>query len=88
MTYAKDPGVLDYRDFQLFMKRYREDAAERKLVPPRFFVVGEYGGLNGRGHYHCILFGHKAERYGFNVSLSEVWGLGGCDDKPLTEGGR
>lgn len=81
LTYAKAPEVLDYRDFQLFMKRYREEKGAA-----RFFVVGEYGGLNGRGHYHAILFGHAAERYGYNVSLSKMWGLGGCDDKPLTPG--
>lgn len=78
LTYADDPGELDYRDFQLFMKKYRE-----KKGDVRFFVVGEYGGRNGRGHYHAILFGHPPECYGHCLPLQEVWGHGYCDDKPL-----
>lgn len=53
LTYAEDPGVLDYRDFQLFMKRYRRDYGEC-----RFFACGEYGDRSGRGHWHAIIFGH------------------------------
>lgn len=56
LTYAVDPGVLDYRDFQLFMKRYRESYG-----PCRFFAVGEYGERNARGHWHAIIFGHPQE---------------------------
>ena len=55
LTYDDEhlPGdqCLDHRDFQLFMKRLR------KRFPSRFFMCGEYGGLNGRPHYHSILFG-------------------------------
>lgn len=75
LTYADDPGILDYRDFQLFMKSYRE-----KFGACRFFAVGEYGGKTARGHYHAILFGHAPECRGFSVSLREVWKRGYCYD--------
>lgn len=43
---------LHYREFQLFMKRLRKTG--RKA---RFFMCGEYGGVNGRPHFHACLFG-------------------------------
>lgn len=56
LTYGRDKvpagGSLDYRDFQLFMKRVRK-ASPNKV---RFFMCGEYGPLNLRPHYHAILF--------------------------------
>lgn len=47
-------GSLDYRHYQLFMKRLR------KMLPVggvRFFVGGEYGETTFRPHYHACLFG-------------------------------
>lgn len=44
---------LDLRDFQLFMKRLRKHLGEHKI---RFYACGEYGSLNGRPHYHAIIF--------------------------------
>lgn len=79
LTYKDDPGILDYRDFQLFMKRYRKEKGN-----VRFFCVGEYGGKSGRGHYHAILFGHAPEVRGFSRSLSDVWGNGFCYDGTVT----
>lgn len=80
LTYAEDPGVLDYYHFQLFMKRYRKEFGN-----VRFFVVGEYGGKTGRGHYHAILFGHAPEVRGFSVSLRKVWDYGFCFDGTVTK---
>lgn len=45
---------LDYRDFQLFLKRLR------KFISPtliRYFACGEYGEEHNRPHFHCIVFG-------------------------------
>lgn len=79
LTYADDPGILDYTDFQLFMKRYRE-----VYGACRFFAVGEYGGKSGRGHYHAIIFGHAPENQGFAPGLQKVWGHGYCYDGTVT----
>lgn len=45
-------GTLRKRDLQLFFKRLR------KRIPKFLYMAcGEYGGQNGRPHYHVILFG-------------------------------
>lgn len=66
-TYRDAPfgTSLDYRDFQLFMKRLRK--ALRGPRPARrgggsgggvrFFCAGEYGGTTWRPHFHAALFG-------------------------------
>lgn len=43
---------LEYRDFQLFLKRLRKEVG-----PVRYFVSGEYGSRFKRPHWHTILFG-------------------------------
>lgn len=58
LTYDKEhlkSPSLDYRDFQLFMKRLRKDCA----VPVRFFMCGEYGDKNRRPHFHACIFGWR-----------------------------
>lgn len=58
LTYAdehlKNP-VLDYRDFQLFMKKLR------KLTDAEIgvFVTGEYGERTKRPHWHALIFGWR-----------------------------
>lgn len=76
-------GSLDYRDFQLFMKRMR-----KKTGPVRFFMCGEYGETTLRPHYHAILFGIRfpdlvywgKSPTGYPVYrsqiLADLWGLG------------
>lgn len=80
LTYADDPGILDYRDFQLFMKRYRKENGDA-----RFFACGEYGGKSGRGHYHAIIFGQMPESRGFAPGLQKLWALGYCYDGTVTK---
>ncbi|AXH74734.1 MAG: replication initiator protein [Microviridae sp.] len=46
---------LNYRVFQLFMKRFRKIVSP---VPLRFYMCGEYGELFGRPHYHALIFGY------------------------------
>lgn len=46
------------RDMQLFMKRLRKELTTlRGSAKVRFYLVGEYGDLFGRPHYHVALFG-------------------------------
>ena len=52
LTYKDAPQSLNYRDFQLFMKRLR------KVFPRvRFYMCGEYGDNFDRPHFHACLFG-------------------------------
>lgn len=83
-------GSLNYRDFQLFLKRLRKMLGP--ATPIRYFMCGEYGGARdalGRPHYHAILFGidfkfdrtfWKNSEKGFPMynspCLTEAWGLG------------
>lgn len=57
LTYDDDflpvDGSLRYRDVQLFLKRLRRMMSPVRV---RFFCGGEYGELNGRPHYHLLLF--------------------------------
>ena len=58
LTYDDDhlpnDGSLNHKHFQDFMKRLRKSRPNAKL---KYFMCGEYGGLNMRPHYHAILFG-------------------------------
>lgn len=49
------PKRLVKKDFQDFMKRFR---ARHPGLEIRFFACGEYGSLNGRPHYHAVIFGY------------------------------
>lgn len=102
LTYSDDnlpdPPSVSRRDFQLFMKRLRKKLGH----PIRFFGCGEYGGKQGRPHYHAILFGVDfiSDRYQWKPSpaglmeyrsptLENAWGLGHCtlsDVTPQTGG--
>lgn len=46
--------TLRPRDIQLWLKRFRQTISPQKI---RFFLVGEYGDLTQRPHYHAALFG-------------------------------
>lgn len=79
-----DRGSLNYRDFQLFMKRLRVAYGR----PVRFYGCGEYGELNGRPHFHACLFGLKLSDRVFRSTspsgfklytsefLSRLWPMG------------
>lgn len=79
---------LEYKDFQLFLKRLRKSAGKRRASPFRFFVAGEYGERTNRPHWHALLFGYDpvdSVRYSSVYSkhplftsqeLSEAWGKG------------
>jgi hypothetical protein len=77
---------LQYRDFQLFMKKLRNKKNEKI----RFYMCGEYGPKRDRPHFHAILFGvwfedRKPWKQSKNGSwiysskeLNDIWGKGMC----------
>lgn len=85
LTYAKDCFNLVYTDFQLFMKRLRARFFRARI---RFYMCGEYGELNGRAHFHALLFGFdfpdkvyfkksdSGEKLYRSKILEELWPLG------------
>lgn len=74
-SHLPDKGSLDYRHFQLFMKRLRA-----RVGGVRFYMCGEYGEENWRPHFHACLFGvHFADQVflarlksGFNIYRSAL----------------
>nr|QJB19186.1 MAG: replication initiator protein [Microvirus sp.] len=59
---------LSKRDAQLFMKRLRyEIEQETESTKVRYYLVGEYGDINKRPHYHAAIFG-----YGFTVDRKAI----------------
>lgn len=82
--YLPKYGSLKPSHLQLFFKRLRD----RQKV--RYFACGEYGELNGRPHYHAIVYGlrlrdlvYSKTKNGFRLytssMLNEVWGLGNVE---------
>src|SRR5262245_3419401 len=59
LTYApgNDPGVLLKNDVDAFLRRYVVAHGSA-----RFLYSGEYGEIEGRPHWHVILFGHQSLR--------------------------
>lgn len=58
LTYDKEHlpcGMsVSIRDAQLFLKRLRDRVSPVRV---RYFIVGEYGDVSQRPHYHAVLFG-------------------------------
>lgn len=72
-----DNGQSWRRDGQLFMKRLRRFHPS----PVRYFLVGEYGSLFARPHFHVCLFGTfdvSLDRQGFirSESIDKAWKYG------------
>lgn len=87
LTYDDDhlgDNRLDYRDFQLFMKKLRKLQNE----PIGVFVTGEYGEKTKRKHWHAIIFGwqprdakskyetSRGDQVYSSETLSKTWGQG------------
>ncbi len=77
-------GTLVRSDFQKFMKRLRKRYSDVRI---RFYQCGEYGEVNGRPHFHALLFGFDfpdkypwSDRKGYPVwrsaSLEALWPFG------------
>lgn len=79
------PGnTLEPEHWTLFLKRLRKSIHPIQI---RFYMCGEYGSLNGRPHYHALIFGYnfpdkifKTKRNDIPVfsstHLDTVWGNG------------
>lgn len=76
--------ILNYRDFQLFMKKLRKKYSDLK-----YLVAGEYGSKSGRPHYHALIFNlplkdlkltgevnHQGDRYYFSKEIDNLWNKG------------
>ncbi|QXP08441.1 MAG: replication initiator protein [Arizlama microvirus] len=83
---------LEYRDYQLFMKRLRKHFDGRVI---RFYMCGEYGEDRGRPHFHACLFNvdftdqvpagksKSGQLFYTSAVLTKLWGLGHCSVQPL-----
>ena len=83
---------LDYRDFQLFIKRLRETVDEKLS----YMVCGEYGSKTKRMHWHAIIFNYRPKdaiphyktELGDQVytshALTELWGKGNTEFGSVT----
>lgn len=57
LTYADNPEVIVYSDFQKFLKRLRKwNSSEGNIAPIRYLGCGEYGSKSGRPHFHALIF--------------------------------
>lgn len=74
LTYAPDTypanGSLDPRTCTQWLYRLRRAVRPLRF---RYFLVGEYGTLSGRAHYHCAMFGLGMC---FERAFISTWGLG------------
>lgn len=95
LTYDDDhlgENKLDYRDFQLFMKKLRKLQDD----PIGVFVTGEYGEKTKRKHWHALLFGWapsdgvpagksvRGDQYYDSPVLTKLWGKGRCNFGAVT----
>lgn len=51
-------ALLTYSDIQKYIRSWRDERSEEAPngYPLRYFVVGEYGSMKGRAHWHAVLF--------------------------------
>lgn len=84
-------GSLNYRDFQLFMKRLR-----KKTKDIRFYMCGEYGETTQRPHYHAIIFNwypedavlhsnNRGNKLFTSELVQDTWGKGFAPFGAVTE---
>lgn len=72
-------GTLKPQDCTLFLKRLRKSLGSDRSI--RYYLVGEYGDLTHRPHYHAAIFGmHEQE----NDRIQSNWGYGSTFTGDLT----
>ena len=70
--------TLLYEDVQKYFKKLRKIGHKFK-----YLVSGEYGGNNGRPHYHVLFIGISRDK---KRELIKEWGKGIVDVKPIANG--
>jgi hypothetical protein len=91
-TYAEDElpedCELDKNDFQLFMKRLRQNFiyAGYGKQNIKYFTVAEYGEEFGRPHFHSIMFNMPCKGSPLSVILHTSWQKGLVDIRDVNEG--
>lgn len=78
---------LDYRDFQLFMKRLRINIERKYKIKNnwKYVAVGEYGSKTERPHFHMLIFGLDFRNN--DLDILNAWENGNVMNKPILEGG-
>jgi len=93
LTYRpeEEPQSVEVRDMQLFIKRLRFTLSRTTQNKVRYYGVGEYGGENGRPHYHIAVFGgtpcargrtlHRPRQRCCDAcdAIADTWGKGRID---------
>lgn len=84
----KDDYVADYRDLQLFLKRLRQNIYRKYNIRHEFkyLATTEYGGENGRIHYHILFFGLDFQNN--ELDIFKAWNMGITDCKPIDTSGK
>jgi len=84
------------RDVQLFIKRLRKEQDSRGSSKIKYYLVGEYGDLTKRPHYHAAIFGEDFadDRYAWrhqgpntlyrSSRLERLWPHGNAEIGQLT----
>ena len=86
-------GTLEPEDVDKFMNSLRKYFERKGITGIRYYYAGEYGSLNGRPHYHMLLWGtpldlsqfydfHVDDRHKLHWKSKEIdhfWGKGFAD---------
>lgn len=71
--------TLDKEQLKAFLHRFRNSFP--KGTKFKYFLVGEYGGLLGRPHYHMLLFNLPYDIATLHDNISMMW----CDDHSIVD---
>jgi len=72
LPYTDDGNMtLDFKDTQKFFKRLRKRHFKNSKAKIKYFLVGEYGSISNRPHYHAIIFSAYS-----TDDILDSWNLG------------